>query len=67
MLAWLLAHQGGWDEILMVVGPLALLWLLLRMAKRRADRMAPAPDATPDASSNPDPLSPGASPKPPTS
>jgi hypothetical protein len=39
MLAWLLAHQGGWDEILMVVGPLALLWFLLRKAKSRADAM----------------------------
>jgi hypothetical protein len=39
MLAWLLAHQGGWDEILMVVGPLALLWFLLRKAKSRADSM----------------------------
>jgi hypothetical protein len=42
MLAWLLAHQGGWDEILMVVGPLALLWFLLRKAKSRADAMEPA-------------------------
>jgi hypothetical protein len=41
MLAWLLAHQGGWDEILMVVGPLALLWFLLRKAKSRADSMKP--------------------------
>jgi hypothetical protein len=39
MLAWLLAHQGGWDEILMVVGPLALLWFLLRKAKARAGSM----------------------------
>ncbi len=47
MLAWLLAHQGGWDEILMVVGPLALLWFLLRKAKSRADTM-PAPDIKED-------------------
>jgi hypothetical protein len=31
-----LAHQGGWDEILMVLAPIGLLYLLLRMAKRRA-------------------------------
>jgi len=33
-----LAHQGGWDEILMVLGPLAVLGALLVLAKRRADR-----------------------------
>ncbi len=31
----MLAHQGGWDEILMVVGPLALFFFLLRAANRR--------------------------------
>lgn len=30
-----LAHQGGWDEILMVVAPLVLFLLLLRAANRR--------------------------------
>ena len=34
----LLAHQGGWDEALFVVGPLIFIVLLLRTAKRRADR-----------------------------
>lgn len=34
-----LAHQGGWDEIALVAGPLVLLWLLLVMANRRAKRM----------------------------
>lgn len=37
---WLLAHQGGWDEILLVVGPIALLAGLLRLANKRADRLA---------------------------
>jgi len=32
----LLAHQGGWDEILLVVGPVALVGGLLWMAKRRS-------------------------------
>ncbi len=36
-----LAHQGGWDEILMVVGPLAVIWWVLRLARRRADRLPP--------------------------
>lgn len=31
----MLAHQGGWDEILLVVGPLALIGLLLWVANRR--------------------------------
>jgi len=36
----LLAHQGGWDEMLMVLVPIALLVGLLRVAKRRAERAA---------------------------
>jgi len=31
------AHQGGWDEILMVVGPLAVIGLLLWRANRRVN------------------------------
>jgi len=31
----LLAHQGGWDEILLVGGPLATIGLLLWIANRR--------------------------------
>lgn len=30
------AHQGGWDEILLVIGPIVLIALLLRVARRRA-------------------------------
>lgn len=37
-----IAHQGGWDEILMVVGPLAAIAGLLVVAKRRASRLGPA-------------------------
>lgn len=33
---WLLAHQGGWDEALMVAGPLVVIGLLLRVANKRA-------------------------------
>jgi hypothetical protein len=33
-----LAHQGGWDEIALVGGPLIILWGLLVMANRRARR-----------------------------
>ena len=34
----LLAHQGGWDEILFVVGPILLIAGLLRLAKHRVTR-----------------------------
>jgi hypothetical protein len=32
----LLAHQGGWDEILMVLAPIAVFAGLLAIANRRA-------------------------------
>ena len=33
-----LAHQGGWDEaLLFVVLPLGIFFVLLRIAKRRAE------------------------------
>lgn len=35
-----LAHQGGWDEILMVAVPVGLFALLLRAANKRATRLA---------------------------
>jgi hypothetical protein len=33
----LLAHQGGWDEILLVAVPLVLIASLLYIANRRVD------------------------------
>ena len=36
--AAMLAHQGGWDEILLVVGPMAVIAGLLWLAKRRLTR-----------------------------
>lgn len=36
VLLTLLAHQGGWDEILMVAVPMVLIVGLLWLAKRRA-------------------------------
>jgi hypothetical protein len=32
-----LAHQGGWDEALFVAVPLVIFFVLLRVAKRRAE------------------------------
>ena len=40
-----LAHQGGWDEAVFVIGPLIFIVLLLRLAKRRADRAARGSDS----------------------
>lgn len=34
-----LAHQGGWDEILFVLAPLILFAVLLMIARRRVDQM----------------------------
>lgn len=36
MIAVVLAHQGGWDEALLVVAPVALFVVLLRIANARA-------------------------------
>lgn len=43
MAAIVLAHQGGWDEILLVVGPILVIVGLLRLAKRRVDSNHPPP------------------------
>ena len=36
--ALVLAHQGGWDEMLLVAAPVALFVFLLRLANQRAAR-----------------------------
>jgi hypothetical protein len=38
VLTALLAHQGGWDEILMVVGPVLVVVALLLVVRRRIER-----------------------------
>jgi len=40
MPAIVLAHQGGWDEILMVLGSLSLIGLLFAFAHHRASALA---------------------------
>ena len=37
---FVLAHQGGWDEILLVAGPILILGGLLKLANKRADKLA---------------------------
>ena len=36
-LAQVLAHQGGWDEMLLVGGPIVVIIALLALVKRRVD------------------------------
>ena len=41
----MLAHQGGWDEILLVLGPIAIIAGLLFLAKKRVqDKQHTDPD-----------------------
>jgi hypothetical protein len=40
VLGWVLAHQGGWDEILLVAGPLLFIAGVLWLANKRAREFA---------------------------
>ena len=33
----MIAHQGGWDEMLLVLGPIAVIIGLLGLARKRVD------------------------------
>ena len=41
-----IAHQGGWDEILLVAGPIVVIVVLLAVVKRRVDASMPPADDT---------------------
>lgn len=43
----MLAHQGGWDELLYVLVPIAFIALLLRTANKRARAIQSARDGSP--------------------
>jgi hypothetical protein len=43
-----LAHQGGWDEMLFVLVPIGLFAWLLSLANKRATREQAARDAAED-------------------
>ena len=47
----LLAHQGGWDEILMVAGPIAIIVALLAIVRRRLGSGASTTDDRQDTDS----------------
>lgn len=50
-----LAHQGGWDEILLVVGPLAVVAGLLWLANKRVSRQLEAAQAEAQPEEPPEP------------
>ena len=56
---WVLAHQGGWDEMLMVAAPIGLfaglLWLANRRAEAKVREDAAAEQADPTDPGPPDP------------
>jgi hypothetical protein len=33
----LLAHQGGWDELVLLAGPVVMVAVLIFMSRRRGD------------------------------
>lgn len=57
----LLAHQGGWDEALIVLAPLLLFAGLLLVARRRVEQMETDPDGD-DGDGDDDAGHPGAGP-----
>ena len=43
-----LAHQGGWDELLLVAAPIVVFVVLLRVANSRAAHLGDGPDSVDD-------------------
>jgi len=50
------AHQGGWDEILMVLTPIAVFALLLKLANSRANKARDAAAARDRAAAGAEPV-----------
>lgn len=48
-----LAHQGGWDEIGLVLAPVALFAFLLFVANKRAARLVDLEEAPPEDEAQP--------------
>lgn len=53
--ASVLAHEGGWDEILFVLAPLLVFAGLLALARKRAGQLEADRDGVDDRSANPAP------------
>ena len=45
-----LAHQGGWDELLLIAVPIVIVIGLLAIVKRRVERAAQGANAAPEPS-----------------
>ncbi len=45
---WVLAHQGGWDEVGLVLTPIVLFAGLLWLANRRATALGTTSDPPPE-------------------
>jgi len=43
----MIAHQGGWDEMLLVLGPIAVIIGLLMLARKRVAATQPKPAEKP--------------------
>ncbi|HEX6237923.1 MAG TPA: hypothetical protein VFZ68_12060 [Acidimicrobiales bacterium] len=50
MVSTLLAHQGGWDEVLLVASPIVVFGVLLTIANRRQAPEPPSDETAPGAS-----------------
>lgn len=48
-MAWIFAHQGGWDEFLMFAIPVALGWWAIKAAEKRSRARASEGNAGGDA------------------
>jgi hypothetical protein len=48
-MTWPLAHQGGWDELLLFATPIVLAFLVMRALERRSRRRRSSeePSSTP--------------------
>ena len=44
----IIAHQGGWDEALLIAAPLLVIVGLLRLAKRRAEGLDHSAEPEPE-------------------
>ena len=53
-----LAHQGGWDEVLLVAAPIVVFVLLLRLANQRSRHLDPTLGAEPGATEPTEPTEP---------
>ena len=58
MMGYVLAHQGGWDEILLVLTPIALFAGLLWLANTRANKELERRRAEAEAEATTDPVAP---------